>query len=173
MSSVVSLLPDEHAEKVQDLRITIRDELGISSPLECPYPHFTYQLAEKYDVHQLESVLEQISEQQERFAIRTNGLAIFTDTKPVIYIPVIRNSQLSRFQSNIWGDISEAASNVADYYHPNRWVPHITVGLVNRDEVSDVVGLLSENDFLWEIPVDNIAHLRGSTGEIGREFSIT
>lgn len=99
MASVVSLLPDEYTQRVQDLRTGLHDELGISTPLEGPPPHFTYQLAKRYDVDALQPVLERIAENEDSFTIRTNGVALFTDTEPVVYIPVTRNRQLTHCTS--------------------------------------------------------------------------
>ncbi len=166
MASVVSLLPDEYTQRVKDLRVGLHDELGISTPLEGPPPHFTYQLAERYDVDALQPVLERIAENEDSFTIRTNGVALFTDTEPVVYIPVTRNRQLTALHQRIWDKVAGPATTVADYYRPETWMPHITIGLLNHDEVPRVIEYLHRYDFRWEIEIETIAYLQGS-GAVG------
>lgn len=166
MSSVVSPLPDAHTEQIRERRRAIDDQLGVSSPLDSPAPHITYQLAESYDTEALRPALEGLAEQFEPFTVRTNGVAVFTGTDPVVYVPVIRAQQLSRLHATVWDAVTETATETVAYYRPPQWVPHITIGHVDSDDVGAVVDFLQQDDFCWEFTVDTIGYLDGSSEEI-------
>lgn len=172
MSSVVSPLPDAHAERIRERRRAIDDQLGVGSPLDSPAPHFTYQLAGSYDTGALRPALERLAGQYEPFTVRTNGVAVFTDSEPVVYVPVTRDRTLSRLHTAVWDAVTETATDTVEYYRPPRWVPHVTIGHVDRDEVGPVVDLLQQDDFHWEFTVDTIGYLDGSTEEIEMTFRL-
>jgi hypothetical protein len=55
------------------------------------------------------------------------------------------------------------------YYHPEQWLPHITLGSgdIQEDLLAEAVRLLSERDFDWTITVDNLAFVEedGASGQ--------
>ncbi len=77
----------------------------------------------------------------------------------MLYIRVVRSPELTQFHEALWQEISGTASGIEDYYHPAHWVPHITIGIgdIRKDNLSQIVHLLAERDFNWEMTVDNIA----------------
>jgi 2'-5' RNA ligase len=99
-----------------------------------------------------------------KFHVKTAGLGIFTGTKPVLYIPVVRSPQLTELHREFWPEICKTASGVLSYYAPNMWMPHITIaqGDINHDRLPHVIQLLSERDFAWDITVDNLAVIHDS-----------
>jgi len=158
MYAVVSLLDPKHHQLVKDLWAELRREFAVRKVYEAPEPHFSYQLAGNYNVESLRPILRQFAASKTPFQVRTGGLGIFTGPHPVIYIPVVRSPELMQFHEALWQEISSTASGVEDYYHPARWVPHITIGIddINKDNLSQIVHLLAQRDFDWEITVDNI-----------------
>jgi 2'-5' RNA ligase len=91
---------------------------------------------------------------------------MFTGPHPVLYIPVVRSPELTQFHAALWQEISRTASGIEDYYHPAHWVPHITIGIGDiakksprppKDNLSQIVRLLAERNFYWEMTIDNIA----------------
>jgi 2'-5' RNA ligase len=104
-------------------------------------------------------ILQRLAGQSSEFQVRTTGLGIFGGLQPVVFIPVVRSSELTRFHQALWQAISQAGSGIVDYYHPDQWVPHITLahGDLDLGNLPDVVHFLSERSFNWEILVDNIA----------------
>jgi 2'-5' RNA ligase len=79
----------------------------------------------------------------------------------VIYVPVVRTLELTRFHEALWPEISKAGFDIVDYYHPEQWMPHITIGMgdINKEKLGRIVQYLSERDFHWEITVDNFAFI--------------
>lgn len=159
MHSVVSLLDQEHYKLVEDLWAELAREFAVRGIYVQPRPHFSYQVATRYNVKSLEPVLQRFAASKTSFKVRTGGLGIFPGPHPVLYIPVVRSSELTQFHEALWQEIFNTGSGILDYYHPARWVPHITIGIgdMNKDNLSQIVRFLAERDFYWEITIDNIA----------------
>jgi hypothetical protein len=64
-----------------------------------------------------------------------------------------------------------------EYYHPNQWIPHITIGFgdISKDNLSQIIPFLAERDFNWEITVNNLAFIynTGTEQEMKSRFDIT
>ncbi len=91
--------------------------------------------------------------------MRTAGLGIFTGPQPVLYIPVVRSPELTQFHQALWQRVSRVGNRIQAYYHPDQWMPHITIGFgdTGSEKLSQIVRYLGERDFHWEITVDNVA----------------
>lgn len=161
MNGIVSLLDEHHYSLVETLWAELEREFSVRGVYVTPYPHFSYQVASLYDVERLEPILHNIAVKSTPFHVGTSGLGIFTGQHPVLYIPVVCNSQLNQFHQQVWSAISETASGVQSYYQPNYWMPHITIGFadINRDNIGPMLQFLSERDFSWDITSNNIAFI--------------
>ncbi len=159
MHGVVSLLDHEYYQLVEDLWAELAREFAVCGVYVTPYPHFSYQVARHYDVKSLKSVLRCFAASKTSFKVRAGGLGIFTGPHPVLYIPIVRSPELTQFQQALWQEICSTGSGIQDYYHPAHWMPHITIGIgdMHKNNLSQIVPLLAERDFNWEITVDNIA----------------
>ena len=159
MHGIVSLLDDKHYQLVEDLWAELEQEFAVRGVYITPYPHFSYQIAQDYNVEQLEPILQRFASSQAAFQVKTSGLSIFTGLHPVLYISVVRGPELTRFHQALWPEISLAGSGISDYYHPANWIPHITIGFgdINKDNLLHIVRSLAERDFTWEITIDNVA----------------
>jgi len=159
MQGVVSLLDHKHYQLVTDLWAELARKFAVSGVYVTPYPHFSYQVARRYDVESLEPALRRFAASKTAFKVRVGGLGIFTGSHPVLYIPVVRSPELTQFHEALWQEILSTASGIEDYYHPSHWTPHITIGIgdMNKDNLSQIVRFLAERELNWEITVDNIA----------------
>jgi 2'-5' RNA ligase len=159
MHGVVSLLDCKHYQRVKDLWAELAREFAVSGVCVPSYPHVSYQVARRYNVKSLEPVLRRFAASKTSFQVRAGGLGIFNGPHPVLYIPVARSPELTQFHEALWQEIFSTGSGIEDYYHPAHWVPHITIGIgdMKKDNLSQIVRLLAERDFNWEMTVDNIA----------------
>ena len=159
MQGVASLLDNKHNQLVKDLWAELARKCAVSGVYVTPYPHFSYHIASRYNVELLEPVLRRFAASKTPFQVRANGLGIFTGAHPVLYIPVVCSPELTQFHEALWQEILITGSDIHDYYHPSHWMPHITIGIgdLNKDNVSQMIRLLAERDFNWEITIDNIA----------------
>ena len=159
MHGVVSFLDPKHHQLVKDLWAELAREFAVSKVYQAPEPHFSYQLARHYNIKSLESVLRRFAASKTSFQVRTGGLGIFPGPRPVLYIPVVHSPELTQFHEALWQEIFNTGSGMLDYYHPAHWVPHITLGIgdMKKGNLSQIVRLLAERNFNWEMTVNNIA----------------
>lgn len=159
MYGVASLLDYKHYRLLKDLWAEMAMEFAVNGVYIPSYPHVSYQVARGYNVKFLTPVLKLFAANKTSFQVQASGLDIFIGPHPVLYIPVVRNPELTQFHSALWKEISSTASSIEDYYHPSHWVPHITIGIGNmkKDNLSPIVRLLAERNFNWEMTIDNIA----------------
>src|SRR5690348_10878558 len=97
MDAVVSLLDREHEARIEALWDELAREFGVDALLSrVAIPHFSYHVAEKYDEPKLEAALRTFAHVHRPFTVRCAGLGIFTGPNPVLYIPIVRNGDLSQ-----------------------------------------------------------------------------
>jgi len=175
MHGIVSLLDDKHYLLIENLWAELDQEFAVRGVYITPYPHFSYQIAQGYNVEQLEPILRRFASRQAVFQVKTSGLGIFNGPHPVLYIPVVRSTELTAFHQALWPEISTAGSGISNYYHPANWMPHITIGFgdINKENLSNIVRSLAERDFNWEVTIDNVAliHDTGTKQELRSRFS--
>ncbi len=176
MHAIVSLLDDKHYQLVEDLWAELKREFGVQGVYVTPFPHFSYQIATHYDFEALEPLLQHFALHYGPFPVKTTGLGIFTGTHPVLYIPVVRDPELTDFHEAVWQQGSRAEEGVQNYYHPEQWMPHITIGFgdITADNLSQIVRYLAGRDFNWEITIDNIALIydTGTKQELRERFKL-
>ena len=175
MHGVVSLLDNKHYQLVENLWAELEREFAVRGVYITPYPHFSYQIAQAYNVELLEPILQTFASGQATFQVKTSGLGIFNGPHPVLYVPVVRSPELTQFHQALWPEISTAGSGISDYYHSANWMPHITIGFgdINKENLSHIVRSLAERDFNWEITVDNVALIydTGAKQELRSRFA--
>jgi 2'-5' RNA ligase len=159
MHGIVSLLDGEHRGRVEALWSELEAALGLRGIQATPYPHFSYQVAEHYDLERLVPILGRLAQQRPAFKASTAGLGVFTGPQPVLFISLVRSPELGRFQASLWQAVAGATAGAVDYYAPANWVPHITLALGDLDHqnLPDAIRLLADRDLAWEIMVENIA----------------
>jgi 2'-5' RNA ligase len=177
MHGIVTLLDNDHYQLIEDLWAELERSFSVKGVYITPYPHFSYHVAQDYDLDLVESVLKRITSNITTFKVRTSGLGIFTGASPVLYIPVLRSLELTQLHEEIWKEIATASSGVQEYYHPEQWMPHITMGFgdINKDNLSQIIPFLANRDFKWEITVDNFAVIydTGTKQELKSRFEIS
>lgn len=157
-TGIISFLDAEHYRVVEDLWAELDRTFGVRAIYETPFPHFSYQVAEHYDVSALETALAPITAKQVPFEVMTTGLGIFTGEKIVLYVPVVRNQAINAFHRRIWRVAVEMAVDPWPYYEPGFWVPHITLGHNDiYDKLPEVIALLRDRAFNWRVKVDHVA----------------
>lgn len=163
MYGVVSLLDDQHNEKVEAIWAELQARFGVHGVSITPVAHFSYHVSEGYDSERIGQVLDDIAGKVSPFVVKTVGLGIFTGDDPVLYVPVLLNPALITLHEQLWSALAEIATGPLHLYHPDRWQPHITLTHkdVDHELLPQVVRILSERDFYWTIQIDNLAVLGG------------
>jgi 2'-5' RNA ligase len=170
MHGLVSLLPAPFYAKVESLWEELERDFGLSGIKVTPYPHFSWQIAEDYDFERLEVIVKKVAQEATPFVVRTTGLALFTGETPVIYVPVVKTTELLEFHTVVWERTEKASIGRSVYYAPEAWMPHISLAYedVSRDNIGRVMERLAFQTFDWEMAVDNIALIYEPAGEVGQ-----
>ena len=159
VEAVVSLLDAKHDEKVREIWAALEREFGLRSIYGAPFPHFSYHGANDFDDAAVQSLLERVASESHPFHVRTTGLGIFPGPKPVLYIPVVRSPRLVQYHCSLFSDLCELAVKPNPHYHPERWMPHITLaqGDLTPELLPEVVRFLGQQTFNWTVTVDNFS----------------
>lgn len=169
MHGVVSLLPQPYYKEVEYIWNELEKEVGLTGVKVTPYPHFSWQIAESYDMTKLTGVFKDIAASTKPFEVKTTGIGLFTGSSPVIFIPVVKDIQLLKLHYSIWEKLKQIGENLSDYYSPQLWVPHISLafGDVTKENIGTVLEKLSFMNFNWNFEVDNISFIHELAGQIG------
>lgn len=174
--AVVALLDDPTTAKVKSIWSHLEVECGLKAVNATPFPHFSFHIAQSYDLDELDARLSDIASQTGAFRVRTTGLSVFTGLEPVVFIPLVVSQTLLSLHQKLWDETSSLGERVSGHYRPEYWVPHIT--LANRDVHTEglacITRLYAARSFLWEIEVSKLAVIcqKGSVGEIFRTFTL-
>lgn len=173
MQGIVSLLDDECYARVEGVWDELKREFGVRGLYATPFPHFSYQVAEAYDVAVVEKFVERLAARTRPFRVTTAGLGVFTSEHPVLYVPVVRGPGLARLHQEIWdGATPREPSAVTTYYQPELWMPHVTLahGDIDRDKLAEIVRALGTRAFHWEVEVNNLSMIYDTGTEQGLRF---
>ncbi len=172
MQGVVSLLDLADQDRIAELHAGIERATGVSGLCTTPVPHFSYHVADEYDPDLLAATLLSFAASNPGFRVRTSGLGIFTGQHTVVYIPIVRGPVLTAMHHVLWRHLARAARGASEHYHPDNWLPHIT--LVDNPALSahlpEVIRILEGQDLQWELAVTNIALLYGEGEALGVRF---
>ena len=166
MHAVVSFLDSKNMRVVRSFSKDVDNSLRSHDALGTPVAHISYQGASEYNMEKLEHVLRRFASQSRRFKVHAGGLGIFTGFTPVLYIPVVRTSELSRFHLLLLRRIASIGSGISEYYKPDLWIPHITLARtgVNQRPLAEIIGRLARKDLELDITIDNLAIIRDDNG---------
>jgi len=174
MMGLVSLLDAEHTEQVHAHWRWLEEAFDLHGYRLTPFPHFSWHLALSYQLPQLEESLDRLTVQYAPFEVRTDGLGVFTHPEIVLYIPVMRSVHLSQLHDLLWRVCTGLSRFPKVYYHPDQWMPHIT--LVNHQspspQLAAILEALISKDFNWQIMVDNLALVRQQEGQVGEVLKV-
>lgn len=159
MNGIVSLLDPPAYAQVESIWQVLETECGLSGIKMTPLPHFSWQIAEDYDLEPIRKILEQFAQQTRPFPALASGLGIFTGSAPVLYIPVVKDDLLLRFHARLWEEIRANVAGSSSYYSPQAWMPHITLayGDVDSRKLICAVETLALKTINLQLRVDNLA----------------
>jgi 2'-5' RNA ligase len=169
MHGIITLLDPPHYSQVENIWQDLEQHCGLSGVRVTPLPHFSWQIADEYDLQSLRPVLKEICEAASPFTVLTTGLGVFSGGVPVIYIPVVKNTRLILLHDLIWSATSEVSRQRNPFYSPDMWLPHITLayGDVDQEKLRCAMSHLAFNDYNWEIPIDHLTLVYQTEGQEG------
>ena len=171
-SGVVALLDNDSTAKIEAIWGEFQTTFGVHGVSRTPIAHFSFHVAETYNAIKMLSTIAAITRTMPPFTVRTAGLGIFTGILPVVHIPVVRNERLGQIHAQIWQQMTPLATGVLTYYHPDHWQPHITIaqGDIPADKLPQVITMLQERNFNWEIEVSRLGFIADTGGNQAHEL---
>jgi len=162
MEGIVTLLEGEDRERIEQIWSELRDELGVRGIHRKRFPHFSYHVAEKYDLQRVRAGLEAMARDSRPFCVQASGLGIFTRKEPVVHLPVTRTQELESLHCRVGGVAAPAATSANEYYASSVWIPHITIaeGDVDILVLPEIVRRFGERNLRWDLRVTNLAVIR-------------
>lgn len=172
ISGIVTLLSNPLNSEVESLWRMLDDECGTHLDATSEFVHFSFHVAENYNLERLIPVLKEISDGIQPFKVQTSGLGIFSGEKPVLYIPLVKDSQLLQFHEFIWKRVAPVARGINQQYAPHNWMPHITLAqdIVNCERLDCMISRIANQPFNWELMVDNITYIRLGDGKSNEDI---
>ena len=170
---VVSLLDEEHEERVLRLWEELEREFGLSFR-DTHLPHFSYHVAERYDLDRLEAVLRRRAAESVPFEARCSVLAVVRAPEmPCFLLPLVRAAVLGELHRVLWEELSEIAFGILDRYGPEYWIAAINLTPdIERDLSKALLEYLLQRDWAWEMRIDNLSllHDTGTKQELAQRF---
>ncbi len=168
MNGIASLLDQAASQHVERLWRELETDCGLVGVRVTPFPHFSWQVTEGYDLPRLKTTLQKTARGMQPFVVHTAGLGLFTGESPVIYVPIVREKSLLRLHEMLWERTKKLAIRPASYYAPDQWIPHITLayGDVDMESLGCALRTLAVQSFDWEIKVDNFVFVAQADDQV-------
>jgi 2'-5' RNA ligase len=162
--AIVATIPEPHGSQIRELWTGLEERFNVHSELTSEFPHFSLHVAGSYDVDVVREKLAAFAAEHPPLRVRTAGLGMFTRNQHIVYIPVVRNPRLNDFHRDLWKVVSGRGDEVAAYYRPERWIPHITLALekVDRYNLGGAIQWLADQKLDWVFDVAELALLEAN-----------
>lgn len=166
MHSIVSLLDAAHTLKVKELWGEVADEFSVRGMYQMTVPHLCYHMAEDYDWEKLKLIMPVFARALAPFRITSVGLGVFTGAHPSLYMPVVRNQELSELHEELWEAVEDIASRPLFSFSPGKWMPHIVLARkdLRHDDLPAIVRKLSERDLVEHMTINNLSLIYDKDG---------
>ncbi|MCP4425982.1 MAG: 2'-5' RNA ligase family protein [Chloroflexi bacterium] len=166
MRGIVSLPNNQHTELIEALWAEMGHRFEVKMKGDTAVPHFSYHVAETYEIERLGGILEGIVRETAVFTIQATGIGIFPGETPIIYIPIARNPALAHLHERLWTAVEPISQASVIYYAPDSWLSHITLanGNVTPEKLGPVAEWLHSQNINWTLPVDNLAVISDENG---------
>jgi 2'-5' RNA ligase len=157
MDGIVLPLAEQHEVKVQTIWAELAQAFDLH--IQPTLAHVSLHVAEGYDAAALYPLLAEYSRMTAPITIQTTGLGLFTVPEPVLYVTVTCGRGLLNLHDALWSLVEPLSRGSVSYYQPGGWVPHITLahGPRLRECLPDVLRLLGQRDYTWDIPISQLA----------------
>lgn len=170
MHTIISELDHETSKIVRDLWQKLHDQCGLKGIYLTPTPHFTWLVANEFDVEQVKTILKMLVEQVQIFQLQTFGLGIFSGEEPVLYLPLVKSLEMIDLHCQIWKHIAPLSQALKMYYSPKLWVPHITLARkdLSQETLSCAVNAIAFKQIELYVKVNNLAIAELDDDEVGK-----
>lgn len=94
--------------------------------------HLTLACFDDVDERKCVVRLTEFAQSHTQLPAYIGSVGMFTDTRTIFASPIM-NDRMFQFQRALCEQMEEFDSTQYGWYHPNRWVPHCALALMNED----------------------------------------
>lgn len=169
MYAIASLLDPAPAQIVRSLWERLDIHCGLSGVKAAPLPHFSWSVADEFQIEPVEQILAEMADRMEPFPIQAAGLGIFTGPKPVVYVALVKDDRMMALHRVLAERVRPFAEFSNNYYEPGYWIPHVTLALRETDpgRLGCAVADVAMEKMEFPILVDHLAILYVTNGVAG------
>lgn len=135
-------------------------------------PHFSWMVAERFEENPVREAFADFARKVESFEVHTTGLGIFTGEKPILYLPLVKTESLLKMHGELWRALFQTGTNQNTVYHPDQWIPHVTV--ISEEMPVQQFACVFESivslDLKLTICVNNLSLIYSNQEEAGIKF---
>jgi hypothetical protein len=165
MHGIITKLPEPFYSRLLKIWNDVEREFGFKGVKVMPIPHFTWNVAQKYNLKEVENIIRSLVKETGPIEIKSTGLAFFNNEMFVAYNGIHKNSVLRNLHKNICKQIIVSSEEPSQYYLPDKWIPHITMVFEEKNSITEPVKLtnfLKKLDLNWTFTLDNLAIIQQS-----------
>jgi 2'-5' RNA ligase len=170
MYGLVSVLPQPYFSQVESLWDELEANFNLSGIRITPIPHFSWQVAESYPEEAMLNALKAIAEEIKPFEVRVKGIDIFISQHPVVFLKVLKDTNLIKLHLKIWMKFLPIAKDANFLYSPPLWRPHISLTYQDLawNSLKEILTYLKAKQIDWQLPVGNLAYVCQAGDEVGK-----
>jgi 2'-5' RNA ligase len=167
MDGIITNLPEPFYRQTLEIWRDLEQRCGVGQVFITPVPHFSWQVVAEYEIQRVAEALAPLAKATRPFSVSTSGIGIFSQPKPIVYIPLVKDRHLLDFHRRLHAALKNAGRGDSPYYHPDFWMPHITLVFqdLTRQNVACVFERLAFESFNWKFTVDHLSVLRQEEGQ--------
>jgi 2'-5' RNA ligase len=159
MYSILSLVDNPAESEIQKIFDALLAITNNNPPIIWQYPHFTWHSAGGFDSMLIDRELSTLANRIHRFSMRVTGIGAFTGITRILFLPILKTSDLVDLQNMIYSTMQKIATDPSEFYTSEKWIPHITLLSSSEDQqyISPAIQVLSKLKIDFEIEINNIS----------------
>ena len=141
--AVECYLDDAASETINALRTLFKkNKITID---EGTSPHISLAIYDEIDPELFSERIKDFSEVFSSFSFNFMNFGIFPTMESVLFMAPKVSDELLFFHSEFHKQFKPFSRNLSEYYSPEYWVPHCTIGIyLNKKQIRKAIGLLRE-----------------------------
>lgn len=168
MHALVSTLPEPFYTETLLLWDELEARFGVRYVRVTPIPHFTWQIADRYDLSTLVPALDQYTRARRPLQVKVKGVGTFEGQEDVVFLKVQRHKDLLRCHQQVWELLGEHSDTINPLYSPETWIPHVTLAMhdIPAGKLAEIRAFVRAKQVDWEIDVENFDILTQEEGGV-------
>lgn len=160
MISVELIFDRESEKKIRNIWLEIYDNNLSKWMLDSgSVPHIALAVFDEIDVKDLVPLVEKFARENSVFALNMVNIGLFPSDEGVVFLsPVITSDLLNTHRKlHQMIDIELGGVKKWEYYLPEKWVPHTTIGIeINKEKALGVTKYLLNNFKPFTVKIEGV-----------------